>query len=51
MTAGWMKNLMKSLAVATFFAPFGMKPPPAPATAIMGVPSLRLGNPVTTASS
>ena len=25
-----MKYFMKSLATATFFAPFGMKPPPAP---------------------
>ena len=50
MTLGCIQYFMRSLATSTFFAPFGMKPPPAPTWAAIGWPSLPLGRPVVTTS-
>ena len=50
-TSGWIKYLRKSLAVSTFFAPFGISPQTLNAQLGTGLPSLLSANPHVTISS
>jgi hypothetical protein len=49
-TLGWIKYLRKSLATATFFAPFGISPQALAALLGTGLPSLLSARPIVTMS-